>query len=148
MRELFPFTVAAALLWGTAVAAQAIDIRFENGALRVSGWSAPAAPPAKGWASVFAVYAGTGDVPPLLGSYTVEKGSLVFHPRFPLEPGVRYRAVFRAPSAAPLERIFNGPPKDTTRSTRVEHVYPSGDLLPGNLLRLYVYFSAPMSQGE
>jgi hypothetical protein len=27
-------------------------------------------------------------------------------------------------------------------------VYPSGDVLPSNQLRIYVYFSAPMSQGE
>ena len=31
---------------------------------------------------------------------------------------------------------------------RVEHVFPSGDVLPSNQLRLYIYFSAPMSRGE
>ena len=40
------------------------------------------APPAKGWASIFAVYAGTGDVPRCSGTYAVEGGSLVFHPTF------------------------------------------------------------------
>ena len=144
MRKLSLAATVAALLLSAAT----IDVRLENGAFRVNGWFAPAAPPAKGWSSVFAIYAGEGDVPPLLGSYAVESGSLVFHPRFPLEPGVRYRAVFRAPGGAPLERIFHGPAKDTTRSTRVDRVYPSGGLVPGNLLRLYVYFSAPMTQGE
>ena len=33
-------------------------------------------------------------------------------------------------------------------STRVVQVYPSGDVLPSNQLRLYIYFSAPMSRGE
>jgi hypothetical protein len=32
--------------------------------------------------------------------------------------------------------------------TRVGRVYPSADVLPSNLLRFYIYFSAPMSQGE
>jgi hypothetical protein len=31
---------------------------------------------------------------------------------------------------------------------RVERVYPSADVLPSNQLRLYIYFSAPMSRGE
>ena len=30
----------------------------------------------------------------------------------------------------------------------VEEVYPTGDILPNNLLRLYVYFSAPMQRGQ
>jgi hypothetical protein len=30
----------------------------------------------------------------------------------------------------------------------VEHVYPSTDTLPANALKLYVYFSAPMSRGN
>jgi hypothetical protein len=33
-------------------------------------------------------------------------------------------------------------------STRVVQVYPSGDMLPSNQLRLYIYFSAPMSRGD
>jgi hypothetical protein len=33
-------------------------------------------------------------------------------------------------------------------STRVVQIYPSGELLPSNQLRLYIYFSAPMSRGE
>lgn len=140
--------VTAALVWSTAAPAQTIDVRLENGAFRVTGWSTPATPPANGWASVFVVYAGEGNVPPLLGSYAVEGGSLVFHPRFPLEPGVRYHAVFHAPGGVLQDRIFNGPAKHATPSARVLHIYPSGDILPSNLLRLYVYFSVPMTQGE
>jgi hypothetical protein len=61
---------------------------------------------------------------------------------------VRYRAVFHAPGVAPIERTFDGPAKETRRLARVERVYPSADVLPSNLLRFYIYFSAPMSQGE
>ncbi len=73
---------------------------------------------------------------------------MVFHPRFPIAAGVHYRAVFHPPGASAIERTFDGPLKDTRRLTRVEHVYPSADVLPSNLLRFYIYFSAPMSQGD
>ena len=84
----------------------------------------------------------------MLGSYQVEGGRLVFHPSFPQSPGLRYRAVFRPPGGAPVEKIFDGPRKDNTPRARVESVYPSGGILPSNQLRLYIYFSVPMSQGQ
>ena len=71
------------LLLAVACSAQNAVIRMGDGVFRVTGWSAPAEP-AEGWPSVFAVYAGAGDVPPMLGAYTVEHGELVFHPRYPL----------------------------------------------------------------
>jgi hypothetical protein len=131
---------------GMTATAQTISIQFEGGLFKVSGWKIPA-PPSGGWSSIFAVYTGTGDVPPLLGSYTVESGKLIFHPTFPITPGLRYRAVFRPPGTAPIERTFAGPAKDTTPMTRVVQIYPSADILPSNQLRLYIYFSAPMSRG-
>jgi hypothetical protein len=129
--------------------AQNVSIQFEGGVFKLSGWQAPSATPAKGWGSVFAVYAGAGDVPPLLGSYDVESGALVFHPKFPIARGVHYRAVFRPPSGgASIEKVFDGPPRPVNRVARVEQVYPSGDVWPSNQLRLYIFFSAPMSRGE
>lgn len=149
MRKVFLAAVAVLLLTRATAIAEPVSIQLEAGAFRVAGWDAPRTEPAKGWASVFAIFAGTGDVPPLSGSYAVEKGSLVFHPRFPFAPGVKYRAVFRQPgSAAPIEKIFDGPPRDTVSTARVERVFPSTDLLPSNQLRLYIYFSEPMSHGE
>jgi hypothetical protein len=133
---------------GMAAAAQTISIQLDGRAFTVSGWQAPSKPPAGGWPSVFVVHAGTGDVPALLGTYAVESGSLVFHPAYPLAPGVRYRATFQPPGGARIEKIFDGPARDSTSSARVEHVFPSADVLPGNELKLYVYFSAPMSRGE
>lgn len=141
--------LAVILFWGMAAAAQNISIQFEGSAFKVTGWQAPSAPPAKGWASVFVIYAGSGDVPALLGSYKVENGSLVFHPTYPIAAGVHYRAIFKAPSGgAPIEKTFDGPPRPTNRIARVERVYPSGDVWPSNQLRLYIYFSAPMSRAE
>jgi hypothetical protein len=132
-----------------AAAAQGPAIEFKDGLFRVTGWQAPTAPPAKGWNSIFAVYVGSGDVPPLLGSYSVENGALTFHPQYPIAPGVQYRAVFHPPNGgAPVVAVFNGPPRETTPRTRVVQVYPSGDVWPSNQLRLYIYFSEPMSRGE
>ena len=107
-----------------------------------------AAPPPGGWPSVFAVYVDATNVPPLLGSYSVDRGTLVFRSQYPLAPGVRYRAVFHQPGQRAIEQTFNGPPKSTTPTARVEQVYPSADVLPSNQLRLYIYFSAPMSRAR
>ena len=127
---------------------QSVSIQFKDNAFEVTGWKAPSEAPAKGWSSIFAVYAGSGDVPALLGTYTVESDSLVFHPRFPLAPGMKYRVVFQLPGGVRIEKIFDGASGNTTPSTRVLHIYPSTDVLPSNELRLYIYFSAPMSRGE
>jgi hypothetical protein len=141
--------IAVLLAMGTAAIAESISIERQGDAFKVAGWNAPRTEPPGGWPSVFAVYAGSGDVPPLLGSYSVEGGSLVFHPRFPSAAGVHYRAVFHPlGGGAPIEKIFDGTPRETTPLARVERVYPSADVLPSNQLRLYIYFSAPMSQGE
>ena len=83
-------------------------IQFDGGAFRITGWEAAVEPPA-GWSSVFSVYAGSGDVPPLLGTYSVEAASLVFRPRFALSPGMHVRAVFRPPDGAAVESAFDVP---------------------------------------
>jgi hypothetical protein len=147
-RKPLRFLAAAAALWAAAAATPPVTIRLDNGAFRVDGWKPPRTPPAKGWAELFTVFAGSGNVPPMLGSYAVEGGALVFRPKFPLAEGVRYRAVFHPVDGAPVESSFDGPPKQTAPVARVEAVYPSADVLPTNLLRLYIYFSAPMSEGE
>jgi hypothetical protein len=121
---------------------------MEDGGFRVTGW-APATVPSGGWESILSVYAGSGDLPPMLGSYTVENGSLIFRPRFPLAPGVTTRAVFRAPGAPIIEvAVFDAAVSVLTASTRVLNVYPSTDLLPDNQLKFYLHFSASMSRGE
>lgn len=140
---------ALILLSGINAVAQTVSIQLENGAFRLTAWNAPKSPPGKDWPSVFAVYTGAGDSPPLLGTYTVEARSLVFRPRYPFAAGVKYRAVFHPPNGGPVvEKIFDGPPRAVTPEARIEGVYPSADVLPANLLRIYLQFSAPMSRGE
>jgi hypothetical protein len=136
------------LAFSTSVSAQAVSLQLDGSVFKVVGLPASALRvPAAGWSSVFVVYAGTGDVPPLAGSYSVESGALVFRPRYPLAAGPRYRAVFRG-AGGPIEKTFDGPARSITSSARVQRVYPSADVLPSNQLRLYIYFSAPMSRGE
>jgi hypothetical protein len=136
---------AAAMLTALVAAAQTPSLHFENGVFRVSG--APFdAEPAAGWATIFRVYVSSADSQPVMGSYAVEGGDLVFHPRFPIAR-VAYRAVFAPPGIGPVTAIFD-PPPGPKPSTRVEQVYPTADVLPANALKLYICFSAPMSRGE
>lgn len=114
------------------------------------------------WQRLLAVYAQPGNgvadasLPPMLGAYHVQANVLRFEPQFPLEPGVTYRAIFRPdqlPSKGslgsdPMTAVFQLPPRNSTSTTVVTHVYPSADTLPENLLKFYVHFSAPMSRGR
>jgi hypothetical protein len=111
----------------------------------------------------------TSDQPPLWGSYRVVNDVIRFEPRFALEPGMSYKAEFDpvrlhdvARSLTQAGGIAVGQPRSTTRlishysrpkkpaqsTTQVAEIYPSHDLLPENLLRFIIYFSAPMSRGE
>jgi hypothetical protein len=93
--------------------------------------------------------AGNSDLPPLLGSYEVDGNVLTFAPRFPLQPGGRYRVVFDAGIGSdPRERTFDVPETDGGAPTVVAEIYPTSDLLPENQLKFYLHFSAPMSRGE
>jgi hypothetical protein len=127
------------------------------------------------WESFFAVRvvreptAGGDLPPPLLGSYRLAGDVVRFEPRFPLEPGIRYRAEFnpssldaaarsispagapnpsRPPSPTTLTAEISLPQRDANPTTKVDRVYPSSSTLPENLLRFYIHFSAPMSRGE
>lgn len=89
--------------------------------------------------------------PAVIGRYEIdaEKGQLTFQPRFPWEPGVRYMAVVRQPDGASLRKEFGLPAIDPgPPTTSVTRVSPGRDVLPENLLRFYIEFSAPMGRGE
>jgi hypothetical protein len=96
------------------------------------------------------------DPPPVLGSYRVVGDVVRFQPRFPIEPGLRYRARFRPERLpVPAERAgadvvaeYTQPLPPPPPPTYVVRVDPAGDVLPENLLKFYIHFSAPMSRGE
>ena len=129
----FLSVIAATLLAGVAAFAQ--DVEYKDGVFRLLNYSGQTPE------SALAVYAAGADTP-MLGTYSKEGGTLVFRPRFPLSSGIGYRAVFPGGTF-----VVNAGPA-ATPSARVEHVYPSANVLPANELKLYIYFSAPMSRGE
>jgi hypothetical protein len=130
--------------WGSGP----LEIRLEGGRFVVRGWSEAAHWPPERWKESFAVFVDTGDraAPSLLGSYSVKEGALIFEPRFPLQPGLTYRAECR--THPPVVARFEIPRNANRPSTRVENIFPSANRLPENQLKLYLYFSAPMSRGE
>lgn len=117
-------------------------------AIQESAWSLPE------WQGVLSVHTGTMDAPALFGDYHIRPNAIRFEPRFPLQPGIKYHAIFRPsqlpngkPDEAPLTLDFQLPKPLLTPTTRVTQVYPSSDTLPQNLLKFYIHFSAPMSRG-
>ena len=105
------------------------------------------------WASVLRVAVST-DAPPMLGDYTVLDGVVRFTPLFPFDQGRQYHVRFepsRLPGGAAdaggvIETTVGRPASTAVPSTTVARVYPSGDVVPENLLRMYVEFSAPMGR--
>lgn len=106
---------------------------------------------------VFVVVVDTGrpaHVPGMLGDHRIENGLLIFETRFPLKPGVRYRAILDTARALGrkeadgIEAVFEIPRLKATATTIVQHVYPTRSRLPENQLKFYLHFSAPMSRDE
>ena len=110
------------------------------------------------WASILSLRVVTPatpaeKLPPMLGRYELCDGQLQFRPLYPLRPGVKYLAEYRAPrdiassnSSASRRDFFV--PKRSAKTTTVASVFPSADKVPENLLRFYVHFSAPMARGN
>jgi hypothetical protein len=99
------------------------------------------------WAEILRVSVTAGGTP-ILGDYRVLDRTLRFTPAFPFDPGRPYAVRFHAAAAgdtnAPMFGTFALPSSAPTPATAVTAVYPSGDTVPENLLRMYVEFSGPM----
>ncbi len=114
-------------------------------------------PPASAFARAFAVYFDDSTTA-MLGDYEVDGDGLRFTPRFPFVPERIHRAILDpsalaaivglpAPAAADVQRLsFRIDARERKPTARVTAVYPSGDIVPANLLRIYVVFSDPMSR--
>ncbi len=115
-----------------------------------------AQPAAKGTEAPLSVYVindkGETAKTPLDGTSTLENGVLRFRARFPLEPGMTYRAIFQPgglnSKSTPFVQNFVVAKKPNVVATTITVVYPTQDILPENLLKFYLHFSAPMSRGE
>lgn len=103
---------------------------------------------AKGTHSLEVYVDGLDDAPALIGESTFNNGVLRFEPRYPLAPGMSYRAELHKSSGDPIVQVFEIPKTTVDKPTRLEAIYPSADTLPENLLRVYLHFSAPMSRGD
>lgn len=87
-------------------------------------------------------------LPPIIGKYAVSKDQIEFRPQFPFQPGVRYRATFSPKGSKAVSSVMEIPRRKRTPGTIVTEIYPTADVLPENLLKFYLYFSAPMSGGH
>jgi hypothetical protein len=126
------------------------------GQLAATNWTA------KDWQRLLAVYAEQGNLladvglPPMLGAYHVEAQRLRFEPQFPLEVNVKYRVTFDpgrlpgmpASNGKVISETFQLPTPASVSTTVVSHIYPSAAIVPENLLKFYVHFSAPMRRGH
>ena len=88
---------------------------------------------------------------PVAGCFEIDGDAVYFVPRFPFRDGTRYsllvdpvnaQATGRPPGVWTIER----PSAAGSPTTEVLAIYPSVEVLPANHLRLYVHFSAPMSE--
>lgn len=94
------------------------------------------------------------EAPAVLGSYEVRDGALRFTPAFPFDPGREYAVRFDpavvapTPIRPPLSARVALPARTKEPSTVVAQIYPSSEIVPENLLRFYIEFSAPMGRGS
>jgi len=82
---------------------------------------------------------------PILGDTRTVGNDLIFTPRYPLQSEQSYRVEFIGSAA--LSKTLIVPNAVASARNSIEQVYPSGNILPANQLKLYVQFSAPMSRG-
>jgi hypothetical protein len=78
----------------------------------------------------------------MAGSFRAGEGEVDFSPRHPFLAGTEYAVVVRDRGTWTIRR-----PAPGTGQARVTEIYPTAAELPFNCLKLYVYFSEPMSDG-
>jgi len=93
----------------------------------------------------------TGEMPALLGTYSVHGTELHFESRFPLSSSVRYRVELGnelTGAGRPERLLFSARETASKVIASVSAIYPSSDVIPENVLKFYIHFSAPMSRGQ
>jgi hypothetical protein len=115
------------------------------------------------WNEVLSVYTHDAYVTnidqPIAGTYAWNGDTLLFKPAYPYAPGETYHAIFMRKAFLKTTAVKNQSPGDKSELsfsvpadihplTTVESIYPQSASLPENLLRMYIYFSAPMMPGE
>jgi hypothetical protein len=88
--------------------------------------------------------AATGAFPPMAGQLRPDGGDVCFVPRFPFLAGTAYAVQVDGADVAVLARPGPGQPA----TAEVLGISPAAAEVPRNLLRCYVQFSVPMSEGQ
>jgi hypothetical protein len=120
------------------------------GQIRNSNWEE------EKWQQLLSVRAGDRNLPAMIGSHGIgtKPGEIWFRPQFPLDPRIKYYAVFNPRILGGPVRVdsfsstFQLPTPSSDPVTVISQVYPTATVIPENLLKLYLYFSAPMSRGH
>ena len=92
-------------------------------------------------------------VPSVAGRFELAGGSVYFVPRFPFVAGMRYSLLaYRRPAGGSDDRpeVWNiqRPAVEAAPAANVVAIYPAVAEVPVNLLKIYVLFSEPMSEGR
>jgi hypothetical protein len=82
-------------------------------------------------------------LPPMAGQLVGDGADQCFVPRFAFLDGTSYTVTVDGTSVAVLSRAWSG----RAGTTRVAGIRPTAAEVPVNLLRCYIWFSAPMSEG-
>jgi hypothetical protein len=87
------------------------------------------------------------DGPTMLGAYERRGDSLVFVPRFPLQPDKTYRVHATGPDGKGATVDYKVPARPAAPRADVVMLWPTPDVLPANQLRFHIQFSRPMRGG-
>ncbi len=128
-------------------AAGPVTIDRDGASFCVQGWLAGKAP-RDGWQSILRVSINSLNATPLLGTYKVDAGVLCFNARYAIAPSLSVYASFVRSGAEPIAAVFPASLPILSPTTRVAKIYPAVDQVPANLLKFYLYFSAPMQRGQ
>jgi len=85
----------------------------------------------------------SGQFPAMAGRLVRDGDDVCFVPRFPFVDGTSYTVAASGVTVAILTR----PRPEQPAVTEVLAIYPTAAEIPRNLLRFYIWFSAPMSEG-
>ena len=91
---------------------------------------------------------GHPSVPAVAGRFEVERDGVCFVPRFAFADGVSYSLLIHGPDeGCPETWTIQRPARSAAPTAQVLEIYPTTEILPLNLLRVYVHFSDSMSEG-
>jgi hypothetical protein len=144
-------------------------IKFREGSVWVTGLRAKTSPTnftataQAHWTNILSVYTHEAFEKKLsqsiAGTCTLQGDSLSFKPNFSFAAGQRFHVLFdyraflaRSEGNYPKEihtfELSFSIPKEVLSSTFIDVVHPQSDVLPENMLRMYLSFSAAMRPGE